>query len=734
MRAWEQVESSSCQVKLYNSLTREKNNFIPNSGNQVSWYACGPTVYDKSHMGHARSYISSDILRRVLSDYFNYDIFYVMNVTDIDDKIIKRARRNYLIDQYTESSHPDVKLLADMEASLKVYEEKFNDETDPDKKTMMSKILTEAGANRDVLQKYVLENKAGEELVKARASLVLSAFEPLSDWLDKQFGADVTDHKIFSALSQHFEEDFHSDMEALNVLPADVLTRVSQYVPEIIAFIEKIIENGYAYESNGSVYFDTMKFATSPSHEYAKLVPEAVGNLDALAEGEGDLSQATSKEKKSDRDFALWKRSNPGEPFWSSTWGEGRPGWHIECSAMAGDVLGSRVDIHTGGIDLKFPHHDNELAQSEAHYGCTQWINYFLHAGHLMIEGCKMSKSLKNFISIKDALQNNTSRQIRLAFLSHAWHSVLDYSTNIIKAAEQTEKMFNDFFLVAKDILRKPENVAVNAHNYKAAEKALQCEFLEKKRDVHTALCDSIDTAAALQVMQALVKQTNIYIGHCKQEERTPNHSIVKRIAMYLTKMLKIFGANNGEQEIGFPSAGASGGVNVEDTVMPYVNLLADFREEVRIIAREEKVTKILKACDEIRDYKLVDVGVKLEDQEGGLAPIVKLVDRETLIKEREQKFAEIEKKRKEKEEAKLKQQAEKAAKDAKAKVPPAEMFLAETDKYSLFDENGFPTHDAAGEKLSASQLKKLKKVHAQQEKLHQKFLKDNVMPSNGVS
>ena len=156
----------------------------------------------------------------------------------------------------------------------------------------------------------------------------------------------------------------------------------------------------YAYESNRSVYFDVKQFDSSPCHHYAKLVPEAFGDANALAEGEGDLS-ADGSEKRSPNDFALWKASKPGEPAWPSPWGEGRPGWHIECSVMASAILGASMDIHSGGYDLKFPHHDNELAQAEAYYDNDVWIRYFLHWGHLTIAGCKMSKSLKNFITIQ---------------------------------------------------------------------------------------------------------------------------------------------------------------------------------------------------------------------------------------------------------------------------------------------------------------------------------------------
>lgn len=256
-------------------------------------------------------------------------------------------------------------------------------------------------------------------------------------------------------------------------------------------------------------------------------------------------------------------------------------------------------------------------------------------------------------------------------------------------------------------------------HNYHELEKELQTKFLEKKAEVHQALCDSIDTPTAMFRMQELVKASNIYISNKKQKNESPNHDLLSNIAKYITKILKIFGANEGEQKIGFASAGSSSAANHEDVAMPYVQLMADFREDLRKIAREEKVPRILKACDDLRDYRLPDLGVKLEDQEGGEAPVIKFVDKETLLKERQQQMEEQEKKKRAKEEAKRKQEAEKAAKEAKARIPPWEMFKGETDKYSQFDEQGVPTHDQSGKPLSNSQIKKLKKLHQQQQKLY---------------
>lgn len=449
---WQAQLDSGVPLRLMNSLTRKPEVFVPRSGGRhVRWYSCGPTVYDASHMGHARSYITFDILRRILQDYFMYDVEFVMNITDVDDKIIMKARQHYLYEQYVAGKPDPATVTTDAKDAVGEYgpwartragcfvvlanptrtpqyksqrcrtEHGVSSLTPPatrrwnlrtprpcpwaDALTKKLEGMTVADEKYGLYTKQLATVEAGLTKLQASASeealqgLLTSAKDQLSGVLDKRHGSTVKDHSIFTKLTVHWEKEYFKDMRALNVLPPDILTRVTEYVEEIIAFVQKIADNGFAYESNGSVYFNTPKFATCGHHDYAKLVPEAVGDAAALADGEGAL--ATEGEKKSSRDFALWKKSKPGEPAWSSPWGEGRPGWHIECSAMAADAFGELLDIHTGGVDLKFPHHDNEIAQSEAYYGCAQWTNYFLHSGHLNIEGLKMSKSLKNFITIQ---------------------------------------------------------------------------------------------------------------------------------------------------------------------------------------------------------------------------------------------------------------------------------------------------------------------------------------------
>lgn len=712
---WEVRKGDSTTLKLYNSLTRSKEVFQCDKGRQLKWYSCGPTVYDASHMGHARSYISFDILRRVMTDYFGYNILFCMNITDIDDKIIARARQEHLFKIYQKKVNKE-DLQKDATQAQQALAKKIAETTDEDKKKMLEKQNTKTQAALAQLDK----SSTTEQL----NNILLECKDAMYTWLDKKLGSTVEDNSIFSALPQFWEKEYFSDMEALNVLPPTVLTRVSEYVPEIVTYVEQIIDNGFAYESNGSVYFSVATFDQSSDHFYAKLVPEAVGDRSALEEGEGALSCTAENEKRSQNDFALWKASKPGEPSWESPWGKGRPGWHIECSVMASSILGSEMDIHTGGVDLKFPHHDNELAQAEAHYNTDGWVRYFLHSGHLTIAGCKMSKSLKNFITIKEALKKHSARQLRLAFLLHSWKDTLDYSDNTMHDAVQYEKFINEFFLTVKDELRKQSAPGIDKFGkWSDKEMKLSETFSQRQCSVHEALCDNIDTKTALSHIRQLVSSANNYLASCG--DQIANGCLLKEIARYITWLLKVFGAISGDDEIGFPvNVGGAGGGNVENLLMPYLNALSQFREDVRTVALEHKVVDVLKLCDKLRDDVLPVLGVRLEDKEGSNT-VVKLADPEQLLRERDEKRKAEEEKRLKKLKAKEEAEKKKQEKEAKRRQPPNQMFLNQTDKFLQFDDQGFPTHDSAGKELSKGLNKKLRKQYDAQKKTYEEYLKE---------
>lgn len=692
-------ESAVPVLTILNSFSRKKEKFVPLNGKTVTWYCCGPTVYDSAHMGHARAYITFDIIKRIMRDYFSYDIFAVMNITDIDDKIIKRARQNYLFDKYKLAAHPREKIIEDISTCKENLRSQLEKETDPDVKFKLENI-------KQKLESLNLSGSSTDDLAN-------EAKDGLVDLLDSLHGHEVNDSSLFEKLPRFYEADYFDDMKNLGIETPDVLVRVTEYVPEIVSFIQGIIQKGFAYESNKSVYFDVDKFSQHPDHNYAKLVPEALGDEQKLKEGEGGLSSTVSGEKRSPRDFALWKNSKPGEPRWPSPWGQGRPGWHIECSVMASDILGKSIDIHGGGVDLKFPHHDNEVAQSEAYFGNDDWIRYFLHSGHLHIEGRKMSKSLKNFITIKDALKTYTATQIRLLFLLHEWSSTLDYSYETMKEALTYEKYLSEFFLAVKDVLRADSD----SNKFKKiteAEKKIYANLTEAKRDIHSHLCDSFNTPKVMYTIRNLVSAVNSYLSKNSSE---PNYALLRAVSTYITDILRIFGVVRKEHTIGF--AESSSGADVENLLIPFLDTLANFREEAR-----QRAFAMIKSCDELRDRVLPDLGVRFEDKPGQKS-VIKYVGKEVIEQERRQAEELAARKAAEKEAQKKRQEELVAQKDAQNRVNPEEMFRGDSSKYSKFDERGIPTHTGDGSEITESQRKKLVKQFEQQKQKYDKYLKE---------
>lgn len=771
-------------------MTRSKNDFVPidPEGKVVKWYSCGPTVYDDAHLGHARNYVTIDILRRVLAGYFGYKLHFVQNITDVDDKIILRGRQQHLLadfkaknptitdgviktstqafDAYVKKNLPllsqEVTISSfnneSAEKYANVYQGKSLDGGTPpgDKEAKIKMHLKTARSAVSALLAPSKSTPEGIELFYAGAEDVLLPY------LDALYGSsiDASDHTVFTKLTQKYEARFNEDMRSLNVLDPDVVTRVTEYGDQIVTFVDKIVENGFAYKtSDGSVYFDIDGFEKVPGNHYARLEPWNRGDKGLQADGEGALSVQKTSEKRSESDFALWKSSKPGEPAWKSPWGPGRPGWHIECSVMASDVLGDQMDIHSGGIDLCFPHHDNELAQSEAHWskneGGHQWVNYFLHMGHLSISGSKMSKSLKNFTTIREALARGdwNQRSLRIIFLLGGWHDGIEITDDMRKQGASWESYVTNFFYKIRDLEVHPNTSSSGVEDEK-----FQKSFDSAKAKLHSALADSFDTPLAMRAISNLITDYN------SADKTGLSDAVSFDVARWITRMVRIFGLDGSVDPydggiawdgVDIPAAAkefvyavsrerdevrqhAIAG-DLSDMVLEsilaqhkpaqkqdvaaiqYAEVLSTFQENLRDLAVKKAPAKsYLDLCDQLRDTHLWDLGIYLEDRENAPA-MVRPVDAE-LQAARDQKEAIA----RQKADAKLKRERDEAEKNAKlaeqAKINPKEMFKME--EYSLWDEDGIPTKDREGADVAKGRSKKLRKEWEKQKKLYEEYQK----------
>lgn len=460
-------------MKIYNTLSMKKEEFVEIEKGKVKMYSCGPTVYNYFHIGNARPFIVFDTLRNYL-EYRGYEVTFVQNFTDVDDKII---------------------------------------------------------------------NKANEE-----------GISPIE-------------------LADKYIQEYYKDAEALGIRKATVHPRVTENIDEIIEFIKDLINKGYAYELDGDVYFEVKKF-----EQYGKLSHK---NIDDLLSG---ARIQVNESKKSPIDFALWKAKKDKEIGWSSPWGEGRPGWHIECSVMSNKYLGEQIDIHSGGQDLIFPHHENEIAQSECKNGCT-FANYWMHNGYINVDNVKMSKSLGNFFTVRDVLEHYSGDILRFFMLTSHYRSPINYSKDLLDSAKSSLERIKNCKSNLEFMLEKSDDKALSDDEKNILQEVQNCKenFIEK-------MDDDLNTADAITSIFDLVKIANTNI-----DENSSKQLIEKTLSMLneLTKVINIAQTTKDND------------IDVEK-----IEQLIDERNEA-------KKNKDFAKADEIRDT-LKQMGIEIKDTRKG--------------------------------------------------------------------------------------------------------------------
>ena len=457
-------------LHVYNTLTRKKEKFETIEEGKVRMYVCGPTVYDKAHVGHAMSILVFDIIRRYL-EYRGYRVRHVMNYTDVDDKIINRAHR-----------------------------------------------------------------------------LGIDPFE----------------------LAEGYIRQFNQHLQELNILPATHYPRATEEISNIIELVQTLIDKGFAYEIDGDVYFRVTKMA-----DYGKLSGRRLEDMHAGAR------VGVDERKENPLDFAMWKAAKEGEPAWESPWGKGRPGWHIECSAMAIHYLGDQIDIHGGGNDLIFPHHENEIAQSEAYSG-KQFARFWIHNGMLQLSGEKMSKSIGNLVTIEDFLAEHSADILRMMVLNSGYRNPLTFNEAVI---EQAERAFERLLSALKPALTDTDGIDSNQQN------ALQYQAKKTRKGFEAAMDDDFNTAGALGNLFDLVRAINQ-----ARADGATNEQIAE-VQSLLKELISVLGLRLGPK------------VAVHEAD-PFIELLMEVRAKLR-------AQKMWEMSDIIRD-RLSELGVQVEDSRSG--------------------------------------------------------------------------------------------------------------------
>lgn len=450
-------------MKIYNTMTKQKEEFKPLEYGKVKMYVCGPTVYNFFHIGNGRTFIVFDTVRRYL-EYRGYEVKFVQNFTDIDDKMIKRANEEHI-------------------------------------------------SVKEVGDKYISE--------------------------------------------------YYKDADGLNIERATVNPRATEYIQDIIEFVSELIDKGYAYESAGDVYFSTKKFKG-----YGKLSGQNLEELQVGASNRVDLD-----EKKQDpMDFAIWKAQKPGEPAWESPWGMGRPGWHIECSCMAKKLLGESIDIHAGGMDLAFPHHENEIAQSEALTG-KPFANYWMHSAYINVNNQKMSKSLNNFATARDVLKEYSADVIRFYMLSAHYRIQINFSKELLDSAKASvDRLYN--------AINNLENLLDEVKNDKMteAEEKYYDSLDEYRQKYIQKMDDDFNTADAITVLFELTKSANTNINIDSSKE------LIQKVLDFIRELGKPLGILQESTK-----------VNLEDEIEELINKRQEARKN-RDFAMADKIRDDLKA------------------------------------------------------------------------------------------------------------------------------------------
>ena len=465
-------------LKIFNTLTRKKEKFVPLKKGEVGIYVCGPTVYNFIHIGNARPFVIFEVVRRYFK-FIGYKVKYVQNLTDIDDKMIKKAN----------------------ELGITV---------------------------RELAQKFIME--------------------------------------------------YFTDTDSLKIERADVHPRATDHIKEIIEMVKSLEEKGYAYEIDGDVFFNVSKFKG-----YGKLSHQ---NIEELRSGS---RVKVDKRKKEAIDFALWKRAKEGEPNWESPWGKGRPGWHIECSAMSMKYLGKTFDIHAGGSDLIFPHHENEIAQSEAHNG-QQFVKYWMHNGYLCLNNKKMSKSLGNIMKVREIREKYSGEATRYFILSAHYRNPLDFCEEQLQQSRKSLQRLKNTIYNVKYILKQEKfKDSLNKN-----EELLIGQIKENEKKFMEAMDDDFNTPVALSWIFALNKEVNIYLTSEGFKNKKVLEDVVKFYHDLAGQVLGILGDEDLK-------------INFEEQE---IQNLIDEREK----ARKEKDWSM---ADKIRD-KLKENGIILEDTSEG--------------------------------------------------------------------------------------------------------------------